>query len=56
MNLQDIRSQLAHLKEVLEEAGLFLERLEEEDYKGEKEREDFETDLKELLNELNIEL
>ena len=55
MDLQEIRAQLRHARENLEEACLFIERLEEEDYKSEKERENIETDLEEILKELNIE-
>ena len=55
MDLQDIRAQLRHTKDTLREACLFLERLEEGDYKDEKGRENLETDLEEILKELNIE-
>jgi len=55
MDLKEICSLLQQLKENLNEACLFLSRLEDEDYENEKEKENLEIDLKEILKELKIE-
>ena len=38
------------------EAYVFLDRLEQEDYVDEEEQENFESDLKSILNELQIDV
>ena len=44
------------MKDNLAEAYVFLERLEQEDYADEEEQENFEDDLKSILNELQIDV
>lgn len=48
--------ELEKLKENLVEAYIFLERLEQEDYKDEEEEENFESDLAYILEELQIDV
>jgi hypothetical protein len=43
-------------KDNLAEAYVFLDRLEQEDYVDEEEQENFEDDLKSILNELQIDV
>jgi hypothetical protein len=43
-------------KDNLAEAYVFLGRLEQEDYVDEEEQENFEDDLKSILNELQIDV
>ena len=43
-------------KDNLAEAYVFLDRLEQEDYVDEDEQENFEDDLKSILNELQIDV
>ena len=43
-------------KDNLAEAYVFLDRLEQEDYVDEEEQENFESDLKSILNELQIDV
>ena len=43
-------------KDNLAEAYVFLDRLEQEDYADEEEQENFEDDLKSILNELQIDV
>tara|TARA_B100001094_G_C17530268_1_gene484291 strand:- start:62 stop:271 length:210 start_codon:yes stop_codon:yes gene_type:complete len=44
------------VKDNLAEAYVFLDRLEQEDYVDEEEQENFEDDLKSILNELQIDV
>jgi hypothetical protein len=48
--------ELDSAKDNLAEAYVFLERLEQEDYGDEEEQENFEADLKDILNELQIDV
>jgi len=48
--------ELDDAKDNLAEAYVFLERLEQEDYGDEEEQENFEDDLKSILNELQIDV
>lgn len=48
--------ELDSAKDNLAEAYVFLERLEQEDYDDEEEQENFEADLKDILNELQIDV
>ena len=43
-------------KDNLAEAYVFLDRLEQKDYVDEEEQENFEDDLKSILNELQIDV
>jgi len=47
---------LDSVKDNLAEAYIFLERLEQEDYIDEEEQENFEADLADILNELQIDV
>ena len=56
-NVLDRKSeQLDDAKDNLAEAYVFLDRLEQEDYSDEEEQENFESDLKSILNELQIDV
>jgi len=56
-NVLDRKSeQLDDAKDNLAEAYVFLDRLEQEDYSDEEEQENFEDDLKSILNELQIDV
>lgn len=48
--------ELDDAKDNLAEAYVFLDRLEQEDYVDEEEQENFESDLKSILNELQIDV
>jgi hypothetical protein len=48
--------ELDKAKDNLAEAYVFLDRLEQEDYIDEDEQENFEDDLKSILNELQIDV
>ena len=48
--------ELDDAKDNLTEAYVFLDRLEQEDYGDEEEQENFEADLKDILNELQIDV
>ena len=48
--------QLDRAKDNLAEAYVFLDRLEQEDYIDEVEQENFESDLRDILNELQIDV
>ncbi len=48
--------ELDNAKDNLAEAYVFLDRLEQEDYVDEDEQENFEDDLKSILNELQIDV
>lgn len=48
--------ELDDAKDNLAEAYVFLGRLEQEDYVDEEEQENFESDLKSILNELQIDV
>ena len=48
--------ELDDAKDNLAEAYVFLDRLEQEDYVDEEEQENFEDDLKSILNELQIDV
>ena len=48
--------QLDRAKDNLAEAYVFLDRLEQEDYVDEVEQENFESDLRDILNELQIDV
>ena len=63
IDLKIIRALLDRKNEVLDdakdnlaEAYVFLDRLEQEDYSDEEEQENFESDLKSILNELQIDV
>ena len=48
--------ELDRAKDNLAEAYVFLDRLEQEDYIDEVEQENFESDLRDILNELQIDV
>ena len=48
--------ELDSVKDNIAEAYVFLESLEQEDYGDEQEQENFESDLKDILNELQIDV
>ena len=48
--------ELDRAKDNLAEAYVFLDRLEQEDYVDEVEQENFESDLRDILNELQIDV
>ena len=48
--------ELDDAKDNLAEAYVFLDRLEQEDYVDEEEQENFEDDLKSIINELQIDV
>ena len=48
--------ELDKAKDNLAEAYVFLERLEQQDYGDDEEQENFEADLRDILNELQIDV
>ena len=52
--LEDFNENLEKNQELLTEALIFLVRLEKEDYSNKKEKKNFETDLRIIVEELEI--